>query len=210
MPSGVGKDTPLVLYLHGMYPPDAPQQAHAQERRLAAQAEGLGVAVLAPRGLPGLCDWSPEFSHWLCWPTAQRQLPRVQEILDRLAPQLRHTSARLGRSSMSPVVVGYSNGGFFATVIASHTRLPVSGYAILHGGGVEPMLFPEERMAPVLLVAAEDDAAQAPRMKALHARLDEAGWPHEFGIRPGGHALSDEDLVRALTFAGRLKQADAR
>jgi predicted esterase len=99
-------------------------------------------------------------------------------------------------------ILGYSNGGFFAALLAARGDLLVDAYAIVHAGPVEPSWFDPEHPVPMLLLSAEGDIWQAPLMEELHHLLFEAGWPHEYRIRRGGHALTAGDIEDALGFFG--------
>lgn len=78
--------------------------------------------------------------------------------------------------------------------------MPFAAFAILHGGAIKPANFDPARARPMLLIAAAEDAHQKPRMDELDALLTSRGVPHTYEVRPGGHALTDEDIARALAF----------
>jgi poly(3-hydroxybutyrate) depolymerase len=200
VPPDLGSQTPLILYLHGMYAVDQPEEELAIEARVGRAAKAHGFAVLAPRGELGLCDWSAEFLRWRCWPNQAQQKPKAGEILLGLGPLFRATSKRTGIAAVKPFVLGFSNGAFFAALIAADTQLPVRGFAIFHGGPVEPTTFQANRAVPSLLVAAADDPWQKPKMDRLHNLMNEGGWPNKYEIRSGKHELTDTDIVKALAF----------
>src|SRR5687768_10622952 len=58
LPPNQGPDTKVVMFLHGMYNDEWPQQEYAVEARVAKAVTGAGFALLVPRGELGLCDWS--------------------------------------------------------------------------------------------------------------------------------------------------------
>jgi predicted esterase len=209
LPPGAPSDVPVVLYLHGMFPSDYPQQSLIAQRELATMATARGFALLVPRGRLGLCDWKPELLNWYCWPSTMRTAQLAPEIVQGWTPLWKALDDRLGGSADRPrkrFVLGYSNGGFFAALLAARGDLPFDAYAIAHGGAVEPCWFDPSRPAPMLLLSAEGDQWQAPLMAELHERLDEASWPNEHRIRQGGHALTAGDIEDALGFFASHRQ----
>jgi predicted esterase len=165
-------------------------------------ATARGFALLVPRGRLGLCDWKPEFLNWYCWPSTPRTAALASDIAQSWQPLWQALAERLGKRDQPRrrFVIGYSNGGFFAALLAARGDVDFGAYAIAHAGAVEPSWFDPEHPAPMLLIAAEGDAGQAPLMEDLHQRLREAGWPHEYRIREGGHALTAGDIEDALGF----------
>ena len=200
VPEGSDARTPIVMFLHGMFPDDHPEAELEIEARLGRLATAQGFSILALRGELGLCDWSADFVRWRCWPNHAQQKPKGGELLRGLAPHFRAVSRRLRTNRVEPFVMGFSNGAYFASFIAADTKLPVRGYAVLHGGPLEPAVFRAERAAPSLLISAEDDRAQKPRMDKLHELMNRDGWPHEYQTRAGGHELTDADIDRTLAF----------
>jgi predicted esterase len=96
--------------------------------------------------------------------------------------------------------MGYSNGGFFAAMIAFHQLLDAQGFAILHAGHCNGASFAAEKAKPCLLIAAGDDPWQKPKMIALHDVLCKSGWTSDLQIRAGSHILSKEDSDKAMQF----------
>ena len=189
----------MILFLHGMYSVDFPEQEFAIEKRVGDLATAQDFAVLAPRGEVGLCDWSPQVAHFACWPTRRTQLPQAGALLIRFGPAFLETSRRLENARITPWLLGFSNGGYFASFIATEAHLKLRGVAILHGGAIEPAQpISADRVMPTLLIAGEKDQFQRPKMEKLDALLTAAKWPHRFHLRPGGHALTDDDLHAAL------------
>ena len=64
IPEKPSKDTPVLVYLHGMY------QGHgvAEEWAAVQAATQKGYAVFIPRGKRGLCPGKAEFKDYYCWP----------------------------------------------------------------------------------------------------------------------------------------------
>ncbi|MBX7113216.1 MAG: hypothetical protein K1X64_02690 [Myxococcaceae bacterium] len=200
VPPGAGAQTPVVMFLHGMYPEDAPAAELDIEARLAKLAVAHGFSVLVFRGELGLCDWSADFAHWRCWPSQAKQKAKAGELLVKLGAHFRAVSARLKLSPVRPFVMGFSNGGFFAALLAAETKLDVRGFGILHGGPVEPAVFLAERAVPSLLISAAGDQWQGPKMKRLHQLMEQGGWAHTYEVRAGEHQLTDADIEQTLLF----------
>jgi dienelactone hydrolase len=102
-------------------------------------------------------------------------------------------------------VLGFSNGGYFAGLIASRGLLDADAFVVAHGGPVEPVL-PLRGTPPLLLLSADDDVAQD-EMIRLDEELARAHWAHDSYARGGGHGLGDEDIEAALTFFTRAGEA---
>ncbi len=204
LPKDAGPDTPVVMYLHGMYPASAPQETLEAQRLLARLVTEAGFALLIPRGRLGLCDWHPDLLNWYCWPASAAVAGMSAEMALGWELLWQGLEQRLGPSEQGKprrrFLLGYSNGGFFAALLAARGDVPFDGYAIVDGGPVEPAWFDPGRAAPVLLLSAQDDRWQAPLMEHLHQLLDEAGWPHDYRLRKGGHALTRSDVEGSLGF----------
>jgi predicted esterase len=192
---------PLVVYLHGRYPSDAAAEELDRQSRLARRAKSQGFAVLALRSPPGICT-APELADWFCWPSSERYADAGSEIVQTWTKPLAAARDRAG--SRERFLLGFSSGGYFAGLIASHALLEVDGVVVAHGGPVEPVhaLGPKP---PLLLLSADDDVAQD-EMIRLDADLTREGWPHDSYARSGGHALTGEDIEAALTFFSRAHE----
>ncbi len=202
LPDAAGPDTPVILYLHGMYRADAPQAAMGELGRLGLAARQAGFAVLAPQGEVGLCDWKPELkSSWRCWPGRDAQQDHAWRMLTALGPDFVDTSTRLQRRApLVPFLLGYSNGGPFAAFLATQSRQAFRAIAVLHGAPWKESRYLADRHIPTLLVLGLEDAGMGPLMRRLHLQMSEHGWDAELRTREGGHALADEDIRAALEF----------
>lgn len=116
-----------IVYLHGM---DTPLPSNQEKRNRAllevlAQHLSLRVAILRSSSR---CPWAP---HTLCWYWGQDVSSSVQEIAD--------AGQRCFREGARVSLLGFSNGAFFATALA--TQCPPSPFASLiafaGGGGKE-------------------------------------------------------------------------
>jgi len=186
----------LVVYLHGRYV-DAADELDRQAR-VARGANKRGLAVLAVRGARGECN-APGLADYWCWPSNERNADDGPAFVAGFDAALAAARARLGPGSN--VLFGFSNGGYFAALIAARALAPFDAVAIAHGGPVEPVVA-RPKQAPMLLITA-DDAAD-PEMRKLDAELGGVSWPHALIARDGGHALPDWDIDAAMTFFDRV------
>jgi poly(3-hydroxybutyrate) depolymerase len=198
VPETTTKDTPVLVYLHGMYS----GHGSAEEWSLVRSAVDRGFAVVVPRGKRGLCAWKAEVKDNFCWPQETEDPQAFKNVVAEWERVLWQVDAILETGSHKRYVLGFSNGGFFATYIAEHGLFNADAYAIVGGGPLGPPAKPA-KAAPVMLIRAQDDAAQGPKLKELHDQLNRAGWAHAFCTRPGPHPLAAPDLAAALTFFKR-------
>jgi predicted esterase len=197
-----GKAPGALVYFHGMLAPD--EQAFARELGFVEPvARKHGVPVVALRGTPGPCDWAAEYTTWWCWPTVKRRVDERRAIEARVKQALQAASTRLGRTLARPVVAGYSNGGFFTSLLLE-ADFEASAYVVLHAGLVSGVTVPE-RPLPTLLVAAEGDRYQRPTMEAFRAALTERGWSPAFVLRKKEHPLEPEDFEHVARFVTRIR-----
>ena len=195
------KPVTLLLYLHGRHSPKTLAEEHERQLRVARLGTSKGYAVLAMRGAQGECT-QPELADTWCWPSNPRNAADGAAFVERFEPAIREARARVGEGST--VLLGFSNGGYFATLIATRALGQFDAIAIAHAGPVPPT-HPVGSTPPLLLITADDDPSD-PEMLELDAALTREGWRHEIVGREGGHALPDWDVGMALTFFGRVKQ----
>ena len=198
VPEKTTKDTPVLVYLHGMYT----GHGSPEEWRLVRSATARGFAVVIPRGKRGLCAWKAELSDHFCWPQEVEDPQAFKNVVAEWDRVLWQVDAILEGGTHKRYILGFSNGGHLATYIAEHGLFPAQAYAVVNGGplgtagkGAKPM--------PMMLLAAQDDAAQGPKMKELHEGLAKIGWMHAFCTRPGQHPLAEEDIDASLRFFKR-------
>lgn len=190
---------PLLIYLHGRYDKDADREEMDRQRRLAKRATARGFAVLALRGRLGQCS-APELATWFCWPSNERTAGAAVEFVDGWKVALQAAKERVGAGPL--YVLGFSNGGFFAGLLAVRGLFPARAFAIAHAGPVEPIRARSGEL-PLLLLSADDDSSQD-GMMLFEQELSREGWPHDHYARDGGHDLADEDINLALNFFARV------
>lgn len=203
VPEPHGKDTPVLVYLHGMY------RGHGspEEWALVRTATQRGFAVVVPRGKRGQCAWKAELADHFCWPHEPEDAQSFRATVAEWDRVLWQVDALLDGGTHPRFVLGSSNGGFFAAHLAAARLFKAEGWAIVNGGALNGAPPPPPGGAPMLIVAADDDAEPGPR--ALHADLAKHGVPHAFCGRPGGPALSAADVDGALAFFRKVTRGGA-
>lgn len=193
---------PLVVYLHGRYAEDAATEEVDRQRRLGAAAVARGLAVLALRGRLGECT-STELARWFCWPSNEQNEDGAATFVNAWAGTLREAHRRA--RSKTQLVLGFSNGAYFAGLLATRGLLDADAFVIAHGGPVEPVRA-SGATPPLLLLSADDDVAQDDMIR-LDGELTREGWPHDSYARAGPHGLPDQDIDAALAFFARAHEA---
>jgi dienelactone hydrolase len=201
-PADPVKDAPLILYLHGIYDQRADGEELDRQRRVAKLGTARGFAVLALRGLEGGCSPDPEFATKWCWPSNERTAARGPETVAQWKPALR-AAARDGAGGRR-YVLGFSNGGFFAGLLAVRGWFDAEAFAVGNAGPVEPVHALGAKR-PLLLMSADEDSSQEGMMR-LDDELTREDWLHENYARTGTHELTDDEIDAALTFFVRLRE----
>jgi predicted esterase len=196
-PSG-GGTVPLLVYLHGRYSPKTLADELQRQGRVARLGNARGFGVLAVRGLQGECT-QPELADAWCWPSNPRVADHGSRFIARIEPAIAAAKERVGAGPT--FLLGFSNGAYFATLIATRSLRLFDAVTIAHGGPVPPTRAAGPR-PPLLLITADDDPSDG-EMQQLHAELGHEKWAHELVSREGGHALPDWDVNMALTFFTR-------
>lgn len=191
----------LIVYLHGRYSRDLPSDEMDRQRRLGQRATARGLAVLAIRGQLGECT-APELATWFCWPSNERNADDAAAFVSTWSQALAAAEERVG--SRTRYVLGFSNGGYFAGLLAVRGLFAASAFVVAHGGPVEPLRPPVSR-APLLLLSADDDISQD-EMIRFGEGLARQNWAYDSYARSGGHALTDEDIDAALAFFSRAQE----
>jgi hypothetical protein len=203
MPAGRAKGpAPLVVYLHGRYAPETLDEEHARQSRVAKLGTKKGFAVLALRGQQGRCS-DPALATFWCWPSNERMVGEGPGYVDAWTTSMRVAEHRAGKGRR--LLLGFSSGGYFATMIATRDLAPFDAIAIAHAGPVEPTQPTNGRAPPLLLLTADDDPSND-EMLRLDQELDRVRWPHHVFAREGGHELPDADVEAALTFFERTEK----
>ena len=195
----------LIVYLHGRYTPETQNEELERQARVARLAGARGFSVVAFRGKQGACIGAELATYW-CWPSNERTQDAGVETVAAWDLALRTAEVRIGKTAR--YLLGFSNGGYFATLIATRSLLALDAIAIVGAGPVEPTraLGPK---TPLLLVTADEDGALDDMLR-LEAELVHESWPHVFTSREGRHALTEFDVETALDFFMKKKIASRR
>jgi dienelactone hydrolase len=172
-----------------------------RQDRVARLGIAKGFAVLALRGVQGECTQAELADTW-CWPSNPRNEGDGPAFFDRLKPAMAAARGRIGAGPT--VLLGFSNGAYFAALIATRSLGPFDAIAIAHGGPVQPT-HAQGTTPPLLLITADDDPSDG-EMRQLDAELARERWAHELVAREGAHALLDWDVDIALTFFARVQK----
>ncbi|WP_437641919.1 alpha/beta hydrolase [Sorangium sp. So ce854] len=199
VPETAARGAPILHVLHGVMAPDAlPVRLQA----IAAEAAAaLGVVAVFPRGRPGLCTWDPSVETSFCWPTRR-------ETVDAAAPALiaawMSAEALLGRILGQTFggrhVMGFSNGGYFASYVALEGLVEVDGAGLVGAGRmvIEEHLFSQERPPIYIAVGDQELASTIASAENLADLLTQHGWEHALVVHPGrGHEIRVDDFTRA-------------
>ena len=194
IPEKTEKDTPILVYLHGMY------EGHgsAEEWALVRLATTKGFAVIIPRGKRGSCELRAELKNHFCWPREAEDPQAAKTIVGEWEKVIWQVNALLEPGTHPRFVMGFADGGAFTAYLASRSLFPASGWSVVNGGQLEPMS--HGKKAPMILVSGAGDAESAPHMRELSDGLTKWAWPHAACVRPGGHALTAEDVEASLAF----------
>ncbi|WP_437539073.1 dienelactone hydrolase family protein [Sorangium sp. So ce726] len=199
VPETAPRGAPILYVLHGAMAPDSlPVDLQAIA---AGAAEALGAVAVFPRGRPGLCTWDPSVETYSCWPTRR-------ETVDAAAPALIDEWMRaealmeriLGETFGGRYVMGFSNGGYFASYVALEGLVAVDGAALVGAGRmvIEEHLFSEERPPIFIAVGELELASTIASAENLADVLTQHGWEHELVVHPGrGHEIHADDFSRA-------------
>lgn len=187
--------TTLIVYLHGLYSPATAVEELDRQARVAKLATAKGFAVLALRGEQGECK-TPELKDYFCWPSNERTAGDAPAFASRWSVAIDGARRRVGPGSN--VLLGFSNGGYFAALVVKRALARFDAVVIAHAGPVEVDSVRRDPV-PMLLITADDDASDAEMMR-LDGELTRRSWPHALVAREGGHALPDWDIESALTF----------
>jgi predicted esterase len=186
------------VYLHGIFDPRAASDEMGRQSRVTTRALRRGFAVLAVHGRVGECS-AHEYASQVCWPSNERDADDgpgfVAEWKEAIA-----TAEQRGATG-NRYVLGFSNGGYFAGLLAEREWFPAAAYVIARGGPVMPVTAAGKK-SPILLILSEDDPSYE-EMVRLDEELSRAGWYHELYRSSGDHALADTDIEAAMQFFER-------
>ncbi|MDP3214825.1 MAG: alpha/beta hydrolase, partial [Deltaproteobacteria bacterium] len=131
VPRSRGAAPPLVLLFHGT---NATGDVAIDESGAQAMADGAGAVVVAPdaRWMPqGDWDHATEETYWQ---TAPETNPARNADLLLVQAIMAEARLRFGVDPARVYAFGHSNGGFFATLVATQLRARIAGFATSSAG----------------------------------------------------------------------------
>lgn len=191
----------LLVYLHGMYAEGAAADEEERRARVARIATARGMTVLALRGKRGECTQAAAKT-WFCWPSNPDNVADAPAFAAGVAGAIAEAERLIGPASRR-LLLGFSNGGYFAAILATRSLVPFDAIAIA-GAGAPPPYAPPAQRPPMLLLGADEDPSVESLLE-LDRELSRGGWPHALVGREGGHALVDSDVTHAVTFFERTR-----
>jgi len=193
--------TTLVLFLHGLIKPESTWQ-WSQQRGIVRGAKQHGFGVLMPRGRRGV---GPGGMASVAWPLSAAGREAVeQSLVDEWVQARKTIEARRGKPFDELLVVGFSNGAYYASSLALRERLDADGYALFAGGSSLAELRKAgdsaKRRPPIFVAIAMDDPTSSRDSQGFAALLTTLHWPHKVHASAVGHAVADRALDRAMEY----------
>ena len=205
-PASVASPPRLLVYLHGILPPEgeSPSKANVLSS-VASASERAGAVALVPRGIRGV---GPKGAHdWLAWPTDPRDhAAHARALVARWSSAKVALEARLGRPFARTYLAGSSNGAYFVAALAARDDLarfgfPVDGLGAMSGGGAVGLEPPPGAALPPFYVGYgtyDDDTKR--NASSLVALLQRRTWPSRVAEHPFGHGARAVYLDEAFAF----------
>ena len=208
LPEGtVGKNVPLLIYLHGIIPPKAPQPQKSKVLGIvAAAAKKHGFVALLPRGVRGIGPKA--FVDWYAWPTSGGAYKKyaTQMVANWLALRA-NLEKRLDHRFSRVWLAGSSNGAYFLSILAVRGDISVDAFAALSGGARVGTARQDAVKVPFLVAYGSFDATNGDG-KGLAAYLRGAGWPvieREHRFDHGAKAEYLDDMAEAFDRGGEVE-----
>lgn len=204
VPDVPSSPTSILFFLHGMMPPESVAKTAQNMARDAAQEHGF-IAVF-PRGRQGLCAWADQVKSYWCWPSSREAVDATAgDIINEWAASEALLEAVLGVSFKRRYVLGFSNGGYFASYLGLEGLLESDGIGVVGAGrsAIDESLMPAK--ATPFYIAVGDQEVQSTITSAQNLKyvLDKHGWPNEFVLHAGqGHGVSPSDFDGACAAWG--------
>jgi len=190
----------LLIYLHGIVPPDANSvQKTNLERVVIRASRRANVAALLPRGEQGLAPARQQ--DWWGWPTGEAAYRRRAPTLIRELQAARTRFEQWTGISFAHVyVAGSSAGAYFVSLLALHGGLDVDGFAVISGGsGIVTPELAALRPTPFYVGYSTSDTV-GPSARALATLLQRASWPVRLATHAVPHGAHEVYLDEAFSF----------
>jgi predicted esterase len=204
VPANVALPTSVLFFVHGMMPPDS--VAKTAQKLVREAAEEHGFIAVFPRGRQGLCAWADEVADYWCWPSSRAAVDEhASEILAEWSAAEVLLGAVLDMSFERRYVLGFSNGGYFASYIGLEGLLATDGIGVVGAGRstIDESLMPDKAVPFYIAVGELELASTHAGAQNLSYVLDKHGWPNDLVIKPGqGHSVSAGDFDGACATWG--------
>jgi predicted esterase len=188
---------PLYLFLMGIDEIENPSlNTRRNYAKVAALADKHRIIIAFPRGkpgsfpeIPGVRAWYPEY------------FKENQAFLASLTASLQK---QLPIAADKVVLMGFSNGGYFAGIdILTNPESPFAGYWL--DGGAFPYAFnPGVATVPVFLSYGVNDDYNRPNIEKFRQFILANGWKEGENLKTfmhnQGHGFSDEALIEGIKF----------
>lgn len=198
----------LVIFLHSLIGAQN-GAAWEQQRRLTGAAQAYGFSALIPRGRPGLGPGRN--ASVLGWPTAPELQEQVEaELLDEWAAA-RREAERVAGPFERVLLFGFSNGAYYAELLAFQEKLPIDGVALFAGGSgsrYQRLIATRAKHRVPLFLGYGTEDPDRHRQQELQKMLQQIDWPHRALAASVGHTVTDAQLRGALAFLGHPMPAD--
>lgn len=184
----------LVIFLHGLVQVGADWQHH-QQRAIVRGAKRNGFGVLAPKGID---DGSDKYPGMVAWPTSMKAQKQHEAAV---LAQWTHARAALAEADDrydQVYVVGFSNGAYYGTSLATRGAFEADGYAVFAGGSYWGSA--TKRRPPIFVGVCSRDGTTVDRARDLVRALKRAKWPHRAETRKVGHTMTDAHLDHAIAY----------
>ncbi len=213
-PGKVDEDQPrtLVIFLHGLVDAGTTWQ-HQQQKGFALYANRWGFAMIAPPGRAGLGP--KRKADQIGWPTSETAREGVEDELIASWRKARETiETRTGKKFERVLVMGFSNGAYYASSLALRGKLEdVDGYGVFAGGsafpGADRLGKATQSRKPVFVGVASKDST-AKDGASLVKLLKKLGWPHKSMSSKVGHVVAEKQLEAALVYLRNEKAKKAQ
>ncbi len=192
----------LVIFLHGVIKADSGWQ-YNQQRALLRAAKVNHFDLLAPRGRRGIGP--KDMEDWWTWPTKSSAQKTVEpEIFQEWRDARKALEQARGSSYKRLLIIGFSNGAYYASSLVLRDAFEADGYATLAGGGanyLERTARNVKRRPPVYVGWGLKDTSARKDAAGFAKLLNRIGWVHRSKARPKvGHSMTDAQLGEALAF----------
>lgn len=201
VPKDDASDT-LVIFLHGVVKSESGWQ-YNQQLALVRAAKVNHFDLLAPRGRRGIGP--KDMEDWWTWPTrSSAQKTLEPELFDEWREARKALEERRGKPYDKLIIVGFSNGAYYASSLVLRDAFEADGYGVFAGGGANYLEATAKRIKhrpPVYVGWGLKDKSAKKDAAGFAKLLKRLGWKHRAKARPKvGHTMTDAGLKEAMSF----------